>query len=107
MEFLEKNKGKKIMFVGDSLSLNQWQSLTCMLHSSVPNSPYNITTQGTITTFTFQVIIKTNSALICFRLSKMFLKQENWDELNRTKPEMVNVFRSMEWNLSLIGTCIW
>ncbi|KAK9922706.1 hypothetical protein M0R45_031158 [Rubus argutus] len=28
------------MFVGDSLSLNQWQSLTCMLHSWVPNSKY-------------------------------------------------------------------
>ncbi|KAH0927232.1 LOW QUALITY PROTEIN: hypothetical protein HID58_019488 [Brassica napus] len=38
----------------DSLSLNQWQSLTCMLHSSVPKSPYTMTTEGTISTFTFQ-----------------------------------------------------
>ncbi|CAN7106966.1 unnamed protein product [Brassica rapa subsp. narinosa] len=54
VDFLQKNKGKKIMFVGDSLSLNQWQSLTCMLHSSVPKSPYTMTTEGTISTFTFQ-----------------------------------------------------
>uniref|UniRef100_A0A0D3CK28 Uncharacterized protein n=1 Tax=Brassica oleracea var. oleracea TaxID=109376 RepID=A0A0D3CK28_BRAOL len=55
VDFLQKNRGKKIMFVGDSLSLNQWQSLTCMLHSSVPKSPYTMTTEGTtISTFTFQ-----------------------------------------------------
>lgn len=28
------------MFVGDSLSSNQWQSLTCMLHNAVPNTNY-------------------------------------------------------------------
>ncbi|XP_077228032.1 protein trichome birefringence-like 39 [Tasmannia lanceolata] len=36
--FLERFRGKKIMFVGDSLSLNQWQSLTCMLHAAVPRA---------------------------------------------------------------------
>ncbi|KAK4770174.1 hypothetical protein SAY87_030706 [Trapa incisa] len=38
VSFLSKWRGKKIMFVGDSLSLNMWQSLSCMLHSSVPNA---------------------------------------------------------------------
>ncbi|KAK1285504.1 hypothetical protein QJS10_CPB20g00288 [Acorus calamus] len=32
--FLEKMRGKTIMFVGDSLGRNQWQSLICMLYSS-------------------------------------------------------------------------
>ncbi|PHU04174.1 Protein trichome birefringence-like 42 [Capsicum chinense] len=39
-DFLKKFRGKNFMFVGDSLSNNQWQSLACMLHASVPNSTY-------------------------------------------------------------------
>ncbi|XP_021840062.2 protein trichome birefringence-like 38 [Spinacia oleracea] len=41
VDFLTRMRGKKIMFVGDSLSLNIYQSLICMLHAAVPNS--NIT----------------------------------------------------------------
>ncbi|XP_058008133.1 protein trichome birefringence-like 43 [Hevea brasiliensis] len=52
-DFLSKVKRKRIMFVGDSLSLNQWQSLTCMLHVSVPNASYTSVRTGGLSTFTF------------------------------------------------------
>ncbi|GAV60689.1 PC-Esterase domain-containing protein/PMR5N domain-containing protein [Cephalotus follicularis] len=51
-DFLQKFRGKSIMYVGDSLSRNQWQSLTCMLHSSMPNANYNLTREGDVSTFT-------------------------------------------------------
>nr|GMC74748.1 protein trichome birefringence-like 42 [Ipomoea batatas] len=35
--FLQMFRGKKIMFVGDSLSNNQWQSLACMLYAANSN----------------------------------------------------------------------
>ncbi|KDP31782.1 hypothetical protein JCGZ_12243 [Jatropha curcas] len=52
--FLEKWRGKKIMFVGDSLSLNQWQSLTCMLHASVPNSKATLIRTDGLASVTFE-----------------------------------------------------
>ncbi|KAI4323064.1 hypothetical protein L6164_022699 [Bauhinia variegata] len=52
-DLLERLRGKSIMFVGDSLSLNQWQSLTCILHSAVPTSSYNLTRVGDVSIFTF------------------------------------------------------
>ncbi|KAK6933879.1 Trichome birefringence-like, N-terminal domain [Dillenia turbinata] len=54
-DFLQRMEGKKIMFIGDSISLNQWQSLICLLHAAMPSS--NVITRDTsnsITTVTFQ-----------------------------------------------------
>ncbi|MCD7449719.1 Protein trichome birefringence-like 40 [Datura stramonium] len=37
-EFMRRYRGKKIMYIGDSLSLNNFESLLCLLHSSLPKS---------------------------------------------------------------------
>ncbi|KAK3133838.1 hypothetical protein QOZ80_6AG0541710 [Eleusine coracana subsp. coracana] len=34
--FLRRWRGKTVMLVGDSLSMNQWVSLACMLHAALP-----------------------------------------------------------------------
>ncbi|KAI5410759.1 hypothetical protein KIW84_056052, partial [Lathyrus oleraceus] len=52
--FLEKFKGKQIMYIGDSVSLNQWQSFICMLHSSLPNTTVTQVGAEPITNHTFQ-----------------------------------------------------
>ena len=33
-DLLRRWRGKTVMFVGDSLSMNQWVSLACMLHAA-------------------------------------------------------------------------
>ncbi|KAK6238418.1 hypothetical protein QUC31_003887 [Theobroma cacao] len=52
-DFLMRIRGKSIMFVGDSLGLNKWQSLICMLHSTVPGSSHKYVTTDGFTTVTF------------------------------------------------------
>ncbi|CAK9152590.1 unnamed protein product [Ilex paraguariensis] len=55
MDFLRRWRGKKIMFVGDSLSLNQWQSLACMIHAAVPNAKTTSVRQTILSSVTFEV----------------------------------------------------
>ncbi|KAM3222362.1 protein trichome birefringence-like 43 [Capsicum annuum] len=50
-EMLSKYKGKRIMFVGDSLGQNQWLSLACMLHVAAPQANYSLDRIGKIYTF--------------------------------------------------------
>ena len=33
---IEKLRNKRLLFVGDSVNRNQWDSMMCMLHTSIP-----------------------------------------------------------------------
>ncbi|BAB86568.1 lustrin A-like [Oryza sativa Japonica Group] len=54
LDFLSKWRGKKILFVGDSISLNQWESLACMLHAAAPSSRTTYSRGTPFSTVTFQ-----------------------------------------------------
>ncbi|XP_071904254.1 protein trichome birefringence-like 41 [Coffea arabica] len=53
LDFLLRFKGKSIMFVGDSLSRNQYQSLLCLLYTSMPGIKYKEMRSGDISVVHF------------------------------------------------------
>ncbi|KAJ6387905.1 hypothetical protein OIU77_026463 [Salix suchowensis] len=53
-DFLEKMKGKTIMFIGDSVSLNHYESLLCLLHAADPDARITTQSSNSTNTVTFQ-----------------------------------------------------
>ncbi|KAL3654881.1 Protein trichome birefringence-like 35 [Castilleja foliolosa] len=51
LEMWEKLRGKRLMFVGDSLNRGQWISLLCMLQSVIPPDKQSITPNSELTVF--------------------------------------------------------
>ncbi|XP_062210906.1 protein PMR5-like [Phragmites australis] len=52
-DFLTRMKGKTVMFVGDSLGRNQWESLICLLHAAAPQSPAQLVSEDPLYTYKF------------------------------------------------------
>lgn len=67
----EKLRGKRLMFVGDSLNRGQWISMVCLLQSVIPREKQSMSPNAHLTIFraevinTFQFICLDNS-LFCF-----------------------------------------
>lgn len=49
---LETLRGKRMMFVGDSLNRGQYVSMICLLHSIIPENAKSMETNGSLTIFT-------------------------------------------------------
>ncbi|KAE8039292.1 hypothetical protein FH972_011719 [Carpinus fangiana] len=53
LEFLLRMRGKTVMFVGDSLGRNQWESLVCMISAAAPTTQLQSIRGDPLSTFKF------------------------------------------------------
>ncbi|KAJ8423504.1 hypothetical protein Cgig2_023088 [Carnegiea gigantea] len=91
VDFLSSLRGKKVMFVGDSISLNQWQSLACILHTSTPDATYTLTRAGGLSDFTFPAY---NASLMFLRDG--FLIKIETEKIGRVL-ELNSVSQGQSW----------
>jgi hypothetical protein len=54
---LEMLRGKRMLFVGDSLNRGQYVSLVCLLHRAIPESSKSMETFDSLTVFRAKVFI--------------------------------------------------
>ncbi|CAH2067836.1 unnamed protein product [Thlaspi arvense] len=104
-DFLTRYKGKKILFVGDSLSNNMWLSLSCMLHAAVPNANYTLQLDKLLSTFTIpeygiSVNFLKNGFLVDLVADKtrgMILKLDSISTGNQWLGSDVVIFNTFHW----------
>ncbi|KAF8409137.1 hypothetical protein HHK36_005210 [Tetracentron sinense] len=103
-DFLTRFKGQKILFVGDSLILNQWQSLICMLHSAVPHANYTLVRKAGISTFALpdygvSVMMNRNAFLVDLVTEKIgrVLKLDSIEGGNAWKGFDMLIFNTWHW----------
>ncbi|KAL3830225.1 hypothetical protein ACJIZ3_019027 [Penstemon smallii] len=110
--FMEKIRGKKLIFVGDSLNKNQWTSLLCLIESSIPSSSSkSVIQEGNL--FTFHAI--EYNATIGFYWSPFLVESNNDDPMvHRERDRTVRIHsiekHARQWNdadILIFDSFVW
>ncbi|KAF7142457.1 hypothetical protein RHSIM_Rhsim05G0225000 [Rhododendron simsii] len=82
---LEKLRGKRMVFVGDSLNKNQWVSMVCLVESAIPAPLKSLQLNGSF--FKFKAI--EYNASIDFYWSPMLVESNSDDPVTHRWPERI------------------
>ncbi|OIT29632.1 protein trichome birefringence-like 35, partial [Nicotiana attenuata] len=101
-EMWEKLRGKRLMFVGDSLNRGQWLSMVCLMQYVIPAEKQFMTQEAHLTSFRADVKLQDYNVSIEF-LWAPFLVESNSDEpMGHRLPEKIlrpdsNLRHSSHW----------
>nr|XP_023914047.1 protein trichome birefringence-like 38 [Quercus suber] len=103
-DFLQRLKGKKIMFIGDSTTLNQRESLVCLLHAAVPDSKIieernSLYSNTTFEDYGVSILLFPSNYLVDIEVEKIgrVLKLDSMKNGNIWKDMDVLVFNTWLW----------
>ncbi|KAI3853204.1 hypothetical protein MKW92_009565 [Papaver armeniacum] len=82
---LERLRGKRMVYVGDSLNRNQWVSMVCLVESVIPSAFKSINTNGSLITFK---AIEYN-ATIEFYWAPLLVESNSDDPVNHRLPDRI------------------
>ncbi|XP_022887431.1 protein trichome birefringence-like 34 [Olea europaea var. sylvestris] len=108
---LNRLRGKRLVFVGDSLNRNQWDSLVCLVESSIPSTSKSRQITGNL--FTFKAIEYNVS--IDFYWSPLLVESNSDDPVSHSLPDRIVRVQAIEkharhWtdaDIIIFNTYLW
>ncbi|KAF3793260.1 trichome birefringence-like 34 protein [Nymphaea thermarum] len=91
-KMMERIKGKRLAFVGDSLNRGQWISMLCLLETSAGLAKSPMIFSGSLTTVRF----KEYNASVEFYWSPLLVESNSDDPINHRLPERIVRLESIE-----------
>ncbi|KAJ0983868.1 hypothetical protein J5N97_002224 [Dioscorea zingiberensis] len=89
---LERLRGQRMVFVGDSLNRNQWVSMVCLLGAVIPSSLKSMETNGSLMSFK----AKEYNASVEFYWSPLLVESNSDHPVNHRIPDRIVRAQSIE-----------
>ncbi|XP_006828123.2 protein trichome birefringence-like 34 isoform X1 [Amborella trichopoda] len=89
---LERLRGKRMVFVGDSLNRGQWVSMVCLLDSGIEPNHKSMHSNGSLMVFT----AKEYNATVEFYWAPLLVESNSDDPVNHRLPDRIVRVESME-----------